>query len=214
MNTLAKLNDKIVSCTRCPRLVKWREEVARTKRRMYLDWDYWGRPVPGFGDPAARVLIIGLAPAAHGANRTGRVFTGDDSGNWLYTALHNQGWANKPISTHRGDGLALTDAYVSAVARCAPPKNRPTPEELSNCAPFLQAELGLLEESGSSYCPRQHRIRPVSPPVEKHGQPCPDPEAPLWPQRPLRPPPSVEAGRLLPPQPTEHPDRHPQPRNA
>ena len=145
MNTLTELNDKIVSCTRCPRLVQWREEVARTKRRMYLDWDYWGKPVPGFGDPAARVLIIGLAPAAHGANRTGRVFTGDDSGNWLYTALHNQGWANKPISTHRCDGLALTDAYVSAVARCAPPKNRPTPEELSNCAPFLQAELGLLK---------------------------------------------------------------------
>ena len=110
-----------------------------------MDWDYWGRPVTGFGDPTARVLIIGLAPAAHGANRTGRVFTGDDSGNWLYTALHNQSWANKPISTHRGDGLALTDAYVSAVARCAPPKNRPTPEELSNCSPFLEAELGLLK---------------------------------------------------------------------
>ena len=152
-----------------------------------MDWDYWGRPVPGFGDPAARVLIIGFAPAAHGANRTGRVFTGDDSGNWLYTALYNQGWANKPISTHRGDGLALTDAYVSAVARCAPPKNRPTPDELSNCSPFLEAELGLLEESGSSHRPRQHRLRSVSPTVERHGQPYPDSQAPLRPQRRLRP---------------------------
>ncbi len=145
MKSLTQLNEAIVSCTRCPRLVQWREEIARTKRRMYMDWDYWGKPVPGFGDPEARVLIIGLAPAAHGANRTGRVFTGDDSGNWLYTALYNQGWANKPISTHRGDGLTLTDAYVSAVARCAPPKNRPTPDELSNCSPFLEKELGLLE---------------------------------------------------------------------
>ena len=181
---------------------------------MYLDWDYWGKPVPGFGDPDARVLIIGLAPAAHGANRTGRVFTGDDSGNWLYTALHNQGWANKPISTHRGDGLALTDAYVSAVARCAPPKNRPTPEELSNCAPFLEAELGLLKNLEVVIALGSIAFRPVSPPVEKHGQPRPDPQAPIRPQRRLRPSAGVEAGRLLPPQPTKHPDRHPHPRNA
>ncbi len=142
--SLTRLNEQIISCTRCPRLVQWREDVARTKRRMYRDWEYWGRPVPGFGDPDARVLVVGLAPAAHGANRTGRVFTGDDSGNWLYSALHKQGWANMPISTHRGDGLALTDAYVTSVARCAPPQNRPTPDELSNCAPFLETELHLL----------------------------------------------------------------------
>ncbi len=112
---------------------------------MYIDWEYWGKPVPGFGDPEARVLVVGLAPAAHGANRTGRLFTGDDSGNWLYNALFRQGWASQPIATHRGDGMTLTDAYITAAARCAPPRNRPTPEELSNCIPYLDAELDLLD---------------------------------------------------------------------
>ena len=144
METLQELNDHIVSCTRCPRLIQWCRDVARTKRRMYMDWEYWGKPVPGFGDPEARLLVIGLAPAAHGANRTGRLFTGDDSGNWLYNALYRQGWANQPTATHRADGMKLTDAYITAAARCAPPQNRPTPEELSNCIPFLNEEVDIL----------------------------------------------------------------------
>lgn len=145
MESLEELNDRIVSCTRCPRLIQWCRDVAQAKRRMYIDWEYWGKPVPGFGDPEARVLVVGLAPAAHGANRTGRLFTGDDSGNWLYNALFRQGWASQPIATHRGDGMTLTDAYITAAARCAPPRNRPTPEELSNCIPYLDAELDLLD---------------------------------------------------------------------
>ncbi len=145
MESLEELNDRIVSCTRCPRLIQWCRDVAQAKRRMYSDWEYWGKPVPGFGDPEARVLVVGLAPAAHGANRTGRLFTGDDSGNWLYNALFRQGWASQPIATHRGDGMTLTDAYITAAARCAPPRNRPTPEELSNCIPYLDAELDLLD---------------------------------------------------------------------
>ena len=144
MASLQELNECIVSCTRCPRLIQWCRDVARTKRRMYMDWEYWGKPVPGFGDLEARVLVVGLAPAAHGANRTGRLFTGDDSGNWLYNALYRQGWANQPTATHRGDGMKLTNAYITAVARCAPPQNRPTPEELSNCIPFLNEELDIL----------------------------------------------------------------------
>ena len=145
MESLEELNDRIVSCTRCPRLIQWCRDVAQAKRRMYIDWEYWGKPVPGFGDSEARVLVVGLAPAAHGANRTGRLFTGDDSGNWLYNALFRQGWASQPIATHRGDGMTLTDAYITAAARCAPPRNRPTPEELSNCIPYLDAELDLLD---------------------------------------------------------------------
>ncbi|MFQ5611523.1 MAG: uracil-DNA glycosylase [Anaerolineae bacterium] len=138
------LNAEITACRRCPRLVAWREQVAREKRRAYRDWTYWGRPVPGFGDPRARLLIVGLAPGAHGSNRTGRMFTGDSSGDTLYAALHAAGFANQPTARHREDGLLLTDAFITAVARCAPPKNRPTPEELNNCRPFLVRELDLL----------------------------------------------------------------------
>lgn len=141
---LDHLNGEIVACRACPRLVAWREEVARTKRRAYKNWEYWGKPVPGFGDPAARLLLVGLAPGAHGANRTGRAFTGDGSGVFLYAALHRAGFANQPDSTHRDDGLELTDCYITAVGRCVPPKNRPTAEELANCRPFLQRELALL----------------------------------------------------------------------
>jgi uracil-DNA glycosylase family 4 len=125
--------------------VKWREKIAREKRRAYIDAEYWGKPVPGFGDPKARVLIIGLAPGAHGSNRTGRVFTGDSSGNFMYPVLHRTGFASQPRGTHRGDGMVLTGAYITAAARCAPPQNKPTPRELANCAPFLDRELAILE---------------------------------------------------------------------
>jgi uracil-DNA glycosylase family 4 len=144
---LAALEARIVRCRLCPRLVAWREEVARTKRRAYLDQQYWGRPVPGFGDPAARVVLVGLAPGAHGANRTGRMFTGDRSGAFLYGALHRAGLASQPTSISRDDGLELRGAFITAAARCAPPDNRPTPEELARCAPFLDAELALLREA-------------------------------------------------------------------
>jgi uracil-DNA glycosylase family 4 len=140
----AQLNAEIVTCTACPRLVAYRQEVARTKRRAFRDWDYWGRPVPGFGDPQAQVVIIGLAPAAHGANRTGRMFTGDSSGQTLMAALYRAGFADQPTSEHRDDGLALHGAFLTAVVRCAPPQNRPTAQERANCRPFLARELVLL----------------------------------------------------------------------
>ncbi len=146
MPSLDALNASIIACTRCPRLTAYRAEVARTKRRAYADQEYWGKPVPGFGDPQARLLLVGLAPGAHGANRTGRMFTGDRSGDFLYAALYRSGFASQPESVHRGDGLTLRDAYITAAARCAPPKNRPTAAELANCLPYLQAELQLLPE--------------------------------------------------------------------
>jgi uracil-DNA glycosylase family 4 len=144
--SLASLTDEIIGCRACPRLVAWREEVARERRASFRDEEYWGRPVPGFGDPAARVLVLGLAPAAHGANRTGRVFTGDRSGDWLFAAMHRAGFANQPESVREGDGLALRDAYVTAAVRCAPPANRPTPAERDLCLPFLERELALLDD--------------------------------------------------------------------
>ena len=141
---LSRLRDIVIACRRCPRLVQYREEVARTKRRAFRDWTYWGRPVPGFGDPRAKLLILGLAPAAHGANRTGRMFTGDRSGDFLYAQLFAAGFANQPTSVRADDGLALRGAYISAAARCAPPDNRPLPEELHNCAGYLEEELAIL----------------------------------------------------------------------
>ena len=139
------LASTIHACHRCPRLVAWREERAADPPRRFRGEEYWARPLDGFGDPAARVAIVGLAPAAHGANRTGRMFTGDRSGEWLYAALHRAGFADRPASERRGDGLRLRDAYVTAVVRCAPPANRPTPEERDACLPYLERELALLE---------------------------------------------------------------------
>ena len=142
---LVQLNREVVACTRCPRLVEYREKIAREKRRAYLDWDYWGKPVPGFGDPTARVLVLGLAPGAHGSNRTGRPFTGDASGKFMYPILYEDGFSNQPHATDRKDGLVLKNLYITAAVRCAPPDNKPLPQELANCAPYLDREMDGLK---------------------------------------------------------------------
>jgi uracil-DNA glycosylase len=143
---LTVLNREVIACTRCPRLVVYREQVAREKRRAYRDCEYWGKPVPGFGDPDARVLIMGLAPGAHGSNRTGRPFTGDSSGKFMFPVLHETGFASQPSATDRSDGLKLKDLYITAAVRCAPPANKPTPQELAECSHFLDREIAGLEK--------------------------------------------------------------------
>src|ERR1700686_5596905 len=143
---LTVLNDEVIACTRCPRLVVYREQIAREKRRAYRDHEYWGKPVPGFGDPHARVLVLGLAPGAHGSNRTGRPFTGDSSGAFMYPVLHDTGFASLPTAISRDDGQVLTGLYITAAARCAPPDNKPLPEELANCAPRLERDLQGLKD--------------------------------------------------------------------
>jgi uracil-DNA glycosylase family 4 len=144
-NSLSQLNAEIISCTRCPRLTAWRNEVARQKRKAYMNWEYWGKPVPGFGDPNAQVLVVGLAPGAHGSNRTGRMFTGDGSGDFLYPALFKAGFANQPDAKKLDDGLRLSNIYITAVCRCAPPANKPTTEEMDLCQPFLVREIILVD---------------------------------------------------------------------
>ena len=150
--SLFEVERAVTTCRRCPRLVAWREEVARVKRASFAGEKYWGRPLPGFGDPAARVLVLGLAPAAHGGNRTGRIFTGDRSGDWLFAALWRAGYANQPTSVARDDGLELSNCFVTAAVRCAPPANRPLPEERDNCQPWLEDELALLAEVDVIVC--------------------------------------------------------------
>jgi uracil-DNA glycosylase len=144
IHTLQSLEARIIACRKCPRLVAWREEVAQTKRKAYQDQTYWGKPVPGFGDPDAKIMIVGLAPGAHGSNRTGRMFTGDASGDFLYPALHRAGFANQPHADHNGDGLILQGAFITAICRCVPPQNRPKVSEIKTCLPWLAAEIDLL----------------------------------------------------------------------
>jgi uracil-DNA glycosylase family 4 len=179
---LIELNREVIACTRCPRLVEYRERIAREKRRAYLDWDYWGKPVPGFGDPEARILVLGLAPGAHGSNRTGRPFTGDASGKFMYPILYEAGFANQPDATNREDGLELKNLYITAAVRCAPPDNKPLPEELSNCALYLDREISGLKrvrvvvalgrigfEAYLNYLKRQGMVPSKNPYPFQHG---------------------------------------------
>ncbi|MDX1660570.1 MAG: uracil-DNA glycosylase [Gemmatimonadota bacterium] len=188
---LAELEVRITTCRRCPRLVEWRERKAEEKRRAFEDETYWGRPVPGWGNPDARLLVVGLAPAAHGANRTGRYFTGDESGRWLYRALHRFGYASQPESVARGDGLELSDCFVTGAVRCAPPDNRPTPEERRSCRPYLEAEIDLLTEVEVIVALGKFAYDHVLRIFRDRGHPVPSPKPPFAHTREVEPGPDV-----------------------
>jgi uracil-DNA glycosylase family 4 len=173
---LRSLAEEVAGCRRCPRLVTWREQAALERPRRYAGEEYWARPIPGYGDPDARVLVVGLAPAAHGGNRTGRIFTGDRSGDWLFASMHRTGYANQPTSTDRGDGLALTDAYVSAAVKCAPPANKPTPWERDTCLPYLVRELELLDRVRVLVCLGNFAWSAALRVVRDLGEPVPRPQ--------------------------------------
>ena len=194
---LERLERRVTRCRRCPRLVEWREQVAREKRAAFADEDYWGRPVPGFGDPDARVYVLGLAPAAHGGNRTGRVFTGDRSGDWLFASMHRTGFASQPESVRPGDGLELRDAFVAAAVRCAPPANKPLPSERDSCLPYAARELELIEP-GRDRLPGRLRLGRRLPPPGRQAQ------APLRPPGRARGRGWAGAAGLVPPEPAEH----------
>ncbi len=176
---LTALEARVAECRMCSRLVGWRERVAREKRAAFSREEYWGRPVPGFGDPEARLLVVGLAPAAHGANRTGRMFTGDRSGDWLYRALHRAGFCNQPDSVRRGDGLELRDAFITAAVRCAPPANKPTPEEREACRPFLEKELDLLPRVRVMVTLGKFAFDQLWRILQARGEPLPRPRTPF-----------------------------------
>ena len=179
VKSLHQLEQVIVNCRKCPRLVEWREHVAHTKTRRFQNWTYWGKPVPGFGDPAARLWIIGLAPAAHGGNRTGRVFTGDRSGDWLFRALHKAGFANQPLSVSKDDGTQLKDCYISAIIRCAPPGNKPLREEVENCLPYLSHEFQLLRRLRVILCLGQFAYTHTWRMLRYQGKSLPSPRPPF-----------------------------------
>ena len=172
---LRVLHAEITACRACPRLTKYREDVAREKRRAFREQEYWGRPVPGFGDPSARIVVVGLAPAAHGANRTGRIFTGDRSGDFLFAALHRAGLANQPTSVARDDGLALTDVFVVSPVRCAPPDNKPLPDEIARCAPYLDRELDLLPSARVLLALGAIAFRAILEHLRRRGETIPSP---------------------------------------
>ena len=205
---LEELAAEVHGCHRCPRLVEWREACAATPPRRFAGEDYWARPLSGFGDPQARLAIVGLAPAAHGGNRTGRMFTGDRSGDWLYAALHRAGYANQPESLSANDGLELTDAYVTAVVRCAPPVNKPTPIERDNCLPYLVRELALLNECRTIVTLGRLRVGRSAARTASAGPSHSATEAALRPRRRSADR-RLDAPRLLPPQPAEHVHRPP-----
>ena len=194
---LEGLERRVVDCRACPRLVEWREQVAREKRAAFADQEYWGRPAPGFGDPEASVYVLGLAPAAHGANRTGRVFTGDRSGDWLFASMHRTGFANQPVSVSRDDGLRLDGAFVAAAVRCAPPANKPLPAERDNCLPYAREELDLLRPAGDRL-PGRLRVGRGLPPALDQAQ------AEVRARGGARGGGRAAADRLLSPQPAEH----------